>query len=176
MRAVAALAFIVVALGIYVFVLPHLLEAMIGLAFVAKWPSALCCGCRWASPWECCFPADCVRFRLPAVRRQVRQARRHRVGVGHECRVERAGLGAGDRGGDSVWVGCDAGLRGCGVCARDIAAADVWGRLLGVSTWHFAFDCRLSAISNQFSAPYSNNEGGGRTDCLLSDLSSRRGL
>ncbi len=35
-RVVAALAFIVVALGIYVFVLPHLLEAMIGLAFVAK--------------------------------------------------------------------------------------------------------------------------------------------
>ena len=35
-RVVAALVFIVVALGIYVFVLPHLLEAMIGLAFAAK--------------------------------------------------------------------------------------------------------------------------------------------
>ena len=121
-RVVLALAFIVAALLIYVFVLPRLLESMIGLAFAAKLlVSALLLlplGFTMGMPFPSGLRALGFRRRSNAP-----AARRCRVGLGDECRVQRSGFGAGDRHCHPVRIDHDARLRRRSIRARDAAAA-----------------------------------------------------
>ena len=117
------MAFIVAALVIYVFALPHLLGALVGLPFAVKLvisalllvPLGFAMGMPFPSGLRALSSQDSWRG----------QTRRGGVGVGDERRVERAGIGAGDGDCHSVRIECHAGLRRGGVCAGDAVAADV---------------------------------------------------
>ena len=136
-RVASAMAFIVAALVIYVFALPHLLEALVGLPFVVKLllsallliPPGFAMGMPFPSGSARLVAAGFSPGECPG------ETRRRGMGVGHECCVERVGFGVGDGDCHPVRIECHAGLRRRGVCAGHVVAAHLQE---ATSNWQLA--------------------------------------
>ena len=112
---------IVAALVLYVFVLPRILNALVGLPFPVKLlvsgvllvPLGFAMGMPFPTGLRALASLPVPDF--PRIPEEPDQRKRGGMGLGHECGFQRTGFGPGDGDCHSVWAELHAGLRSGGL-------------------------------------------------------------